>query len=120
MSALADVFVPPVPGLDFFHLGGVQGFVAVAAALIGAALVYRWLSKKVKKGLALAIAVGLFLAADCTAYTIGRASQRADRERERLESELRHLAAGTSARPSASPARSAVPSATATASHHAR
>jgi hypothetical protein len=110
MASLADVFVPPVPGLDFFHLGGVEGFIAVAAALIGSALVYQWLKKKIKRGFALAIALGLFLAADCTAYTVGRASQRAYRERERLEAEL-GLAARTSARPSASPAHSSAGSA---------
>jgi hypothetical protein len=110
MSSLADVFVPPIPGLDFFHLGGVEGFIAVAAALIGSALVYQWLCKKIKRGFALAIAVGLFLTADCTAYTIGRASQRAHRERQRLEAEL-GLAVGTSARPSASPAHSSAPTA---------
>jgi hypothetical protein len=87
--ARSDVFLPPIPGVDFLHLGipvgPIVGLCVLAAAV---ALAMGLRRRKVHGCLAVLAAAVLFLVADCSAYLVGldRASQRRhERRREREE-----------------------------------
>ena len=88
-AARADVFLPPIPGVDFLYLGSPIGplvGLAVVAATVGLFIALQ--RRKVHGCLAVVAAAVLFLAGDCTAYLVGldRAG-RARRERRRQREE---------------------------------
>jgi hypothetical protein len=86
LFARADVFLPPIPVLDFAYLGfplGVVVAVAVMGAIIG--LVGFLRRRKIHGCLVAVAALLLFMAADCTAYMVGLHESGEKRRRRREE-----------------------------------
>jgi hypothetical protein len=84
-AAHADMFPPPIPGIDFLHLGLPLGVVVGVAATAAAVAVFRLLRRRqVHRGLAFLAATLLFGAADCASYFAGL-QQASTRRRERSQ-----------------------------------
>jgi hypothetical protein len=90
VSTRADVFVPPIPGVDFFYLGSPWGplvGVGVVAATVAAFVLLR--RRKVHGCLAAIAALLIFLVGDCTSYIVGFGRWSREKRERRLEREER-------------------------------
>jgi hypothetical protein len=103
----ADVFAPPLPGIDFLYLGFPGALIVGGATIAAAIVVFRFLRRRKIHGcLSVAAAVLVFTVADCASYVIGlnESSARKRDRRERWEREAEEQAAAAASASASSPA----------------
>jgi hypothetical protein len=93
----ADVFAPPIPGVDFLYLGPAGPFVGLAVVAATVALFWLLRRRKVHGCLAVVAAGVLFLVADCTSYVVGLDRSARDRRERREQRRAEQQAASASA-----------------------
>jgi hypothetical protein len=107
----ADVFAPPIPGIDFLYLGLPLGLVVGAGVVAATVGVFVLLKRRKVHGCLALIAAGLiFLAGDCTSYLVGlnesskrKRERRLEREEQREREERARAVDGATAPPSGAP-----------------